>query len=99
MSIFEKLRCTFGDVLRSVPSLHRKLARLAEVELCARNGTYTEPRTRTNGAYFKTFHSIGARKIWKISEFYKNWKLSLRSLYNFCVQVPLVERKSFFFIG
>ena len=68
----------------------------AAVELFARNGTQTEPRTRTNGAYFKTFHSTGARKSWKISEFYKNWKLSLRSLYNFGVQVPLVERKSFF---
>ena len=66
----------------------------AAVELFARNGTQTEPRTRTNGAYFKIFHSS-----WKISEFYKNSKLSLRSLYNFGVQVPLMERKSFFFIG
>ena len=71
MSSFEKVRCAFGDVLRSLPSLHRKLARLAAVELLARNGTLPEPRLRINGTHFKTLHSIGAGKSWKISSFGK----------------------------
>ena len=71
MSSFEKLRCAFGDVLRSLPSLHRKLARLAAVERCARNGTQTETRLRINDAYFKTLHFVGAGKSWKISSFEK----------------------------
>ena len=71
MSSFEKLRCAFGDVLRSLPSLHRKLARLAAVELFARNCTQPELRLRINGVHFKTLHSIGAGKSWKISEFWK----------------------------
>ena len=47
----------------------RNPVRLAAVELCARNGTQTEPRLRINDAYFKTLHSIGAGKSWKIFEF------------------------------
>ena len=37
----------------------------------ARNGTQPEPRLRINDAYFKTLHSIGAGKSWKISSFGK----------------------------
>ena len=37
----------------------------------ARNGTQPEPRLRINGVHFKTLHSIGAGKSWKISSFGK----------------------------
>ena len=43
----------------------------AAVELFARNGTQPEPRLRINGVHFKTLHSIGAGKSWKISSFGK----------------------------
>ena len=72
MSSFERFCCAFGDVLRSIPSLQCKLARLAAVELFARNGTQPEPRLRINDAYFKTLHFVGAGKSWKISEFLQN---------------------------
>ena len=71
----------------------------------ARNGTQTEPRLPINVVHFKTLHFIradgliprrsasglliGAGKSWKVSELWKSLKLSLRSLYNFGVQVPL----------
>ena len=71
MSSFGKFRCAFGDVLRSLPSLHRKLARLAAVELFARNGTQPEPRLRINGVHLKTLHSIGAGKVGKFLSFCK----------------------------
>ena len=45
--------------------------RLAAVELFARNGTQPEPRLRINGVHFKTLHSIGAGKSWKILSFGK----------------------------
>ena len=50
----------------------------AAVELCARNGTLSEPRLCINGVHLKTLHSTGAGKSWKISEFYKNSKLNLK---------------------
>ena len=77
MSSFEKLRCAFGDVLRSLPSLHRKLARLAAVALCARNVTQPEPRLRINGVQFQNFTFYWCRKELENFEFRKNSKLIL----------------------
>ena len=74
-----KSHCAFDEKL--VRCAHYRVCTAnppAAVELCARNGTLPEPRTRTNGAYFKTLHSTGAGKSWKISEFYKNSKLNLK---------------------
>ena len=50
--------------------------RLAAVELLARNGTQMEPRLRINGVHFKTLHSIGAGKSWKMSSFFKTRHLT-----------------------
>ena len=68
MSSFEKLRCAFDE--NFVRCAHYRVCNAnspAAVELFARNGTQPEPRLRINGVHFKTLHSIGAGKSWKIS--------------------------------
>ena len=51
--------------------LSKRFHQISRSQALARNGTQTEPRLRTNNAYFKTLHFIGAGKSWKISSFGK----------------------------
>ena len=72
MSGFEKFCCAFDEDF--VRCAHYRVCNAnspAAVELFARNGTPMEPRLRINGVHFKTLHSIGAGKNWKISSFGK----------------------------
>ena len=72
MSSFEKLCCAFDE--NFVRCAHWRLCNAnssAAVELFARNGTPMEPRLRIDSVHFKTLHSIGAGKSWKISSFGK----------------------------
>ena len=78
MSSFEKLCRAFDE--NFVRCAHYRLCNAnspAAVELFARNGTQPEPRLRINGVHFKTLHSIGAGKSWKISEFLENSKFRI----------------------